>query len=846
MIEDGKILVENFVIGRYLPMHERGTDPLKMILSGFVGGSNREIAEFCGQPFGVDSRGKIVVADTLYEQLLMSFLETRGQTNALEVRRTMLDYPKIVEQREVLRDWLAERLARGEAGSQGNWEETNGKIEALERWGDDLISLYRDLLTRGVEITIPEDLSKGPLRIEGLRHMSGCLAGLRSEAKIPTPLKEIELRPGEPVMMIGGNNSGKTHIEEEVVQAGQEANSGRLVLANKYAGPLLVMRAIPAECEVELGESHYTAQLKITIKIIEFIKTVRERMPDQAILLVGDELFMGTDEREGAALYRSFMRWGVENGLYLLLSSNNELVFDPGVGRMVTVVDRQLMPVSSVEEIEVQRTGVQLLREAGMPEEIIERAAVLAGAELREDDVEKRQARGFSMVRTASVLGLMGGMVAGIYEGISGMNARIFNLGAGLFDGEEWMREIFGTDRGTKLKRNYRDWLDRADEGMLDLKILSKSVQGVKEAIELIELLNKEASRSSVRSQYKKDQEEDMRNYIERIVKLGEGLDWKAIKEVEVEGIKKRLEAIGMDELERVIRQISELNGELNLEDLKMEVIRLHQLLKEDFRFGKTKGFDEVAGFAGLALAFTELGFCKREEVIEGDGRQLEIKGLWHPGLVYELGEGAVSNDVSFSGDNPVLLLGSAEGGKTRLLEAIGIFTLLITQFDRGPAEWCKIGKGIIGVIGLVEGLRDPERQTSGGKWLRNQSGIADLVEQAKDGGYLVLIDEPSDGGNAVEGRATMMAVAEYLQERGNLVVMTTHQHRVVEKFKQTIGVECFGSGLGKNGRFSFAPGEAHSSGLKIALEKGMPKGIINGAAEILRDQGVDEGFYPF
>jgi DNA mismatch repair ATPase MutS len=215
------------------------------------------------------------------------------------------------------------------------------------------------------------------------------------------------------------------------------------------------------------------------------------------------------------------------------------------------------------------------------------------------------------------------------------------------------------------------------------------------------------------------------------------------------------------------------------------------------------------------------------------------VEGVFHPRIHSErLGSGKplTKNSILIKSGSPAVFLGANSSGKSTLAETILIASYFSLHFDVAPAARFSIPQGMKGSIGLPDYIRDPGRPKERGKFYTLQSQIASVIKRAKEGGYVITLDEPGEGTNGLEGRATIIALAEYLTECGNIVLLPTHLHRAVDTLETTIGVQSFASGLGPEGRYSFASGRASSLGLEIALEEGLLHEIVD-RARVLKEQ---------
>ena len=141
---DIESLLSKSNLEKYLPFFTFDTNKflLEVISNGLVGGSLKETADFCGQPFGVSDDGRsLEEGGTLFKELVGARrLSSSNTAKEYEVRREMLDYPKTHEQRKVLRDLLAGILG-GEEGCDISEEPEEERVRIAIEWVNDLINL---------------------------------------------------------------------------------------------------------------------------------------------------------------------------------------------------------------------------------------------------------------------------------------------------------------------------------------------------------------------------------------------------------------------------------------------------------------------------------------------------------------------------------------------------------------------------------------------------------------------------------------------------------------------------------------------------------------------------------
>ncbi|MBX3232115.1 MAG: DNA mismatch repair protein [Labilithrix sp.] len=195
---------------------------------------------------------------------------------------------------------------------------------------------------------------------------------------------------------------------------------------------------------------------------------------------------------------------------------------------------------------------------------------------------------------------------------------------------------------------------------------------------------------------------------------------------------------------------------------LQEDLVPLVQLLGEiEFYLGAL-GLADAARAAGLEMSLPEL-------VSAGEPRRLE--GLFNP-LLLAHGVQPVPCDVR--GDHhasTVLVTGPNSGGKTRLLQSLGLSQLLAQSglFVPARAGTCAIVPGL--VMSLIEEARADQSEGRLGTELVR---IRDLFERLPPGA-MVILDELCSGTNPSEGEEIFELVVEILGRLEPQAFITTH-----------------------------------------------------------------------
>jgi DNA mismatch repair protein MutS2 len=162
---------------------------------------------------------------------------------------------------------------------------------------------------------------------------------------------------------------------------------------------------------------------------------------------------------------------------------------------------------------------------------------------------------------------------------------------------------------------------------------------------------------------------------------------------------------------------------------------------------------------------------CFAELVDEAQGADNRIVDLYNP-LLFAL-EGAPVPCTIALGPRGVttLVTGPNSGGKTRLLQAVGIFQLCAQAGMYAPARSAVIAR----VPGIFASLSQPAHaEQLEGRLGTELLRIRMLFERA-EAGYLVLIDELCSGTSPSEGEELFQLVLELLAELGPRALVSTH-----------------------------------------------------------------------
>jgi DNA mismatch repair protein MutS2 len=234
------------------------------------------------------------------------------------------------------------------------------------------------------------------------------------------------------------------------------------------------------------------------------------------------------------------------------------------------------------------------------------------------------------------------------------------------------------------------------------------------------------------------------------------------------------------------------------------ELVPLVQLLGDcEFYLGAL-GFHDAARDAGLEVCLPEL-------VTPGEPRALS--GLFNP-LLLAHGVKPVPCEIDTDRhDTTVLVTGPNSGGKTRLLQSLGLAQLLAQAGLFVPAQAGSVALAPGLVVSLIE---ETKADQSEGRLGTELVRIRALFERLPPGA-MVILDELCSGTNPSEGEEIFELVVQMLAKLSPQAFITTHflafaarleRERTIEELR-FLQVE-----LGPEQRptYQFAPGVAHTS----------------------------------
>ena len=199
-------------------------------------------------------------------------------------------------------------------------------------------------------------------------------------------------------------------------------------------------------------------------------------------------------------------------------------------------------------------------------------------------------------------------------------------------------------------------------------------------------------------------------------------------------------------------------------EGVQGDIARLVHLVGDlEFYLGAL-GFRDLAGAAGLEV-------CMPDMVSGEESGERELLGLFNPLLVAHAGR-AVPCDVRIDRTNAIVLItGPNSGGKTRLLQSLGLTQLLAQSGCFVPAKSARLRRVPSLVVSLIQETKaDQSEGRLGMELLR----IRALFEELGPGA-MVILDELCSGTNPSEGEEIFELVVASLARLRPQAFITTH-----------------------------------------------------------------------
>ncbi|MGC8864282.1 MAG: DNA mismatch repair protein MutS [Bacteroidales bacterium] len=246
---------------------------------------------------------------------------------------------------------------------------------------------------------------------------------------------------------------------------------------------------------------------------------------------------------------------------------------------------------------------------------------------------------------------------------------------------------------------------------------------------------------------------------------------------------------------------------------------------------------DVLLNFARLAA---ESNYCRP---VLSDGLQIEIKEGRHPVIEKMMppGEQYVPNDITLDPKNNqiIILTGPNMSGKSALLRQTALIVLMAQMGCFVPASKATIGMvdKIFTRVGASDNISSGEST-----FMVEMNETASILNNISDRS-LIILDEIGRGTSTYDGISIAWSIVEYLHEHPIYqpkVLFATHYHELNEMARLFPRVKNFHISVREVGnRVIFlrrlAPGGSeHSFGIHVARMAGIPKKVVDRAAELL------------
>jgi len=239
-------------------------------------------------------------------------------------------------------------------------------------------------------------------------------------------------------------------------------------------------------------------------------------------------------------------------------------------------------------------------------------------------------------------------------------------------------------------------------------------------------------------------------------------------------------------------------------EGLQDEIVRFVQLVGDIELYLGALGFHDRARAAGLDVCLPELVAPSEPRV---------MKRLFNP-LLLAHGQKPIPCDIDTDRhDTIVLVTGPNSGGKTRLLQSIGLTQLLAQSGLFVPARAAALSLAPSLVVSLIQ---DTKADQTEGRLGMELIRIRELFEQLPPGA-MVILDELCSGTNPSEGEEIFELVIRMLTRLRPQTFITTHFLAFAGRLEQEHkieGLRFLQVVLGPNHEptYQFAAGVAHTS----------------------------------
>jgi hypothetical protein len=275
-----------------------------------------------------------------------------------------------------------------------------------------------------------------------------------------------------------------------------------------------------------------------------------------------------------------------------------------------------------------------------------------------------------------------------------------------------------------------------------------------------------------------------------------------------------------------------------------LEIFKALFLLEPLLLFGvlkqldsKRKEIENAYSFVGYVDSLVSISslrhglksFCLPQ--IENDYKIIDASEIYHPLII-----NCVSNSIQVD-DNSILLTGSNMSGKTSFIRTIGLNIITGLTINTCFAKQFRFPRlKIFSAIRISDNLMNDKSY-----YFEEVLTIKEMIEksQTKESN-LFLLDEIFKGTNTIERISAGRAVLSYLNNKSNIVFVSTHDIELAELLKETYNLYHFSEQVeDKTVDFDFKLKEGKlktRNAIKILEINDYPEQIINEAIELSKE----------
>jgi DNA mismatch repair protein MutS len=277
--------------------------------------------------------------------------------------------------------------------------------------------------------------------------------------------------------------------------------------------------------------------------------------------------------------------------------------------------------------------------------------------------------------------------------------------------------------------------------------------------------------------------------------------------------------------------------------DLEVRIFgRLRQMVTENsarlIRTGQAIAI--IDALQSLAEAAATRHYIK-PEFVEGDDGNVKIRGGRHPVVEMHAGFSRFTpNDLDMSNGerSTIILTGPNMSGKSTFLRQTALISLMAQIGSFVPADSAELS--IVDRVFARIGARD-ELASGQSTFMVEMTEAAHILHHATEKS-LVILDEIGRGTSTYDGLAIAWAIAEYLAQIGAITLFATHYHQLNGLAENMPNVANFRVAVREEDdrviwlHKVLEGGTDRSYGIQVAQMAGVPRPVLDRAAEVLTD----------